>query len=276
MEIKTINKIKKIVLYAVAILVAILFIYPLYILLLVSFSPTTVTLDKLLPSQLPVKLTLNNFISALTQYNFVGPLFKSLEVAFMVGAITLAIAIPAAYGLSKLNRRTGNLIMVFLFIANLVPALIIAIPISVEFIKAGMFDSPLALALAQSLFTLPLATFILLGSFRTIPKDLENQARVDGMGLFRTIYTMLVPMAKAGVAAAFLLSWLTSWDEFTFAVILSPLKPTLPVIVYINITEGSLIQAAAFAAVVSIPVIILTIVLQKYIRGIYLTGGITG
>ncbi|MCW1299316.1 MAG: hypothetical protein QXD02_03290, partial [Candidatus Parvarchaeum sp.] len=81
-----IKQIKKYLLYAVAIIVAIIFIYPLYILFLVSFSPTTTTLDKLFPSQLPVKLTLANFISALTQYHFVAPLFKSLEVAFMVGA----------------------------------------------------------------------------------------------------------------------------------------------------------------------------------------------
>ncbi len=123
---------------------------------------------------------------------------------------------------------------------------------------------------------MPLATFIILGAFRAIPKDIENQARVDGMGVLRTLYTLLTPLAKAGIAVAFLLSWLTSWDEFTFAVILSPLKPTLPVIVYINITEGSLVQAAAFAAVISIPVIVLTVILQKYIKGVYLSGGLTG
>jgi trehalose transport system permease protein len=273
MKRKTLNNY---ILYAAAIIVAIIFIYPLYILFMVSFSPTRYTLDELYPSQLPSHLSLTNFVSALTQYNFVSPMFKSLEVAFLVGIITLAVAIPAAYGLSKLNKRLANLIVVFLFMANLVPALIIAIPISVEFIKAGLFDSALALALAQSLFTMPLATFIILGAFRSIPKDIENQARVDGMGMIRTLYTLLVPLAKAGVAVAFLLSWLTSWDEFTFAVILSPLKPTLPVIVYLNITEGSLVQAAAFAAVISVPVIILTVVLQKYIKGVYLSGGLTG
>jgi trehalose transport system permease protein len=163
-----------------------------------------------------------------------------------------------------------------LFLANMLPAIVIAIPISAQFISFHLFNNIFGLAMAQELIVLPLTVFLLLGAFQSLPKDLENQARVDGAGMLRTLYTLLVPLSKAAVVAAFLLDWMVSWDEFTFAVILSPVNPTLPIVIYTNITRGDILASSAFALVLTVPVVILTAVLQKYLKGEYLSGGMHG
>ncbi len=266
----------RITLYVAVALLAVIILYPIYILFLVAFSPAHFTLDALYPPQLPHAFTLQNLTTALQSYNLIDPLFQSLQVAFLVAFIALGLGIPAAYGLSRLPPGLAYGITTVLFVANILPALTIVVPIAAEFISLGLYDTAVGLALLQELVVLPLAVFILLGAFQSIPREIEYQARVDGAGLARTLFGTLVPLAKAGIIAAFLLSWMFSWDEFTFAVILVPIHPTLPVVIYDNITRGNLLATTAFAIVMTIPVVLLTVVLQKYLKGEELAGGLKG
>ena len=263
-------------LYVIVTFLSLLLLYPLYVLFLIAFSPVKFTLNAHYPLQWPAGFTLQNLIHALQGTNLLNPAIRSTETAFFVGALALLIGIPAAYGLSRLPHNVGNTISTLLFLVNMLPALVIAIPISAEFIRLHLFNTVPGLAMAQELIVLPLTTFLILGAFQGLPKDLENQARVDGAGLLRTLYLLLVPLSKAAIVAAFLLSWMLSWDEFTFAVILSPINPTLPIVIYTNITRGDILASSAFALIVTIPVVILTIVLQKYLKGEFLSGGMHG
>lgn len=257
-------------------LISLYILYPLYLLFLIAFTPIQYTIGTQIPSQLPVAFTLGNLRTALQGFNLIDPMIKSVEVAFLVGGIAIALGIPAAYGLSKMTVRRAGMISSTLFLANMLPAIVIAIPVSVTFLKIGLWDSVVGLALAQELIVLPLTIFLILGAFQTLPKDLENQARVDGAGIFQTLTKILIPLAKGGIVAAFLLSWMMSWDEFTFAIILSPVKQTLPIVIYENITRGNILASSAFALIVTIPVIILTVFLSKYLKGEFLSGGLVG
>jgi trehalose transport system permease protein len=263
-------------LYGLVIGLSILLVYPLYVLSLIAFSPVKYTLNTDYPLQWPGGFTLQNLINAFASSNLVDPAIRSLETAFLVGALALLIGIPSAYGLSRLAPNLANIISTMLFLANMLPALVIAIPISAQFISLHLFNSVFGLAMAQELIVLPLTVFLLLGAFQSLPKDLANQARIDGAGMFRTLYTLLVPLSKAAVVAAFLLDWMISWDEFTFAVILSPVNPTLPIVIYTNITRGDILSSSAFALVLTVPVVILTAILQRYLKGEYLSGGMHG
>jgi trehalose transport system permease protein len=263
-------------LYGLVIVFSILLLYPLYVLFLIAFSPVKYTLNASSPLQWPAGFTLQNLINAFASSNLVDPTIRSLEAACLVGGLALLIGIPAAYGLSRLAPNLANMISTMLFLANMLPAIVIAIPISAQFISFHLFNNVFGLAMAQELIVLPLTVFLLLGAFQSLPKDLENQARVDGAGMLRTLYTLLVPLSKAAVVAAFLLDWMVSWDEFTFAVILSPVNPTLPIVIYTNITRGDILASSAFALVLTVPVVILTAVLQKYLKGEYLSGGLHG
>ena len=262
--------------YVAVVATGVFLLYPLYVLFLIAFSSAQFTVNAALPLQYPAGFTLANLITAFAGTNLIDPTIRSIETAFVVGGIAIAIGIPAAYSLSKLPKQTANLLSSLLFLVNMLPAIVIAIPISAQFISYGLYGSVPGLALAQELIVLPLTIFLLLGAFQALPSDLENQARVDGAGLFRTIFTLLVPLTRAAIAAAFLLAWMVSWDEFTFAVILSPANPTLPIVIYLNITRGNILATSAFTLVLTAPVIIMTIVLQKYLKGEYLSGGMHG
>jgi trehalose transport system permease protein len=250
------------------------FLLPLYVLFLIAFNPARYTIEALYPSLLFERPTLENFVLAFTQYNFVSPFLRSASVATLVGFFSVALGIPAGYGLGRLSSRVAYPLLVLILITNMMPGIVVAVPISTEFIRLRLFDSVLGLALVQTLVTLPLAIFIMQGTFSSIPREIEYQARLDG-GTFRHIITkVLIPVALPGIIAAFLISWMFSWDEFTYAVILSPIKPTLPVEIYYSITRGNLLTGVAFSLIFTVPVIVLTVVLQRYLKGEYLAGGV--
>ncbi len=263
------------------VVISIFFLFPIYIIFLIAFVPTKYTLFSALPPLYPVKLTWDNLTAGLYGANspFLPSMYLSLEVAFFVGFLALAVGIPTAYGLSRLGPRLAYGITTILFIVNMVPSITIAIPISVQFIKAGLYGSWISIGLTQELLALPVAVFLLLGAFQGLPRDLESQARVDGAGLGRTIYGSLIPLIVPALVAAFLLSWMLSWDESTFALILynPATSATLPVNIFLAFTgRGIPADGVAFSVIATIPVILLTVVLQRYLKGEDLAVGVRG
>ena len=279
------NKIGMILLYIAAIILAVVFFFPIWILILTAFQPSNLSVYAKYPSLILQSFTLANVISSFNtpSNGLVGSLLRSLEVAFIVGFLALGLGIPASYGLSKISASISNKIIVLLFLVNMMPGLVIAIPIASDFIRLGIQNtSPyvvFSVAFAQELVVLPLAVFVILGGFRSLPKDLENQARVDGAN-FRTAFSrLLLPLNKIAILVAFLLAWMTSWDEFTYAVIVAPIAPsntTFPVTLQNYVSYGYPLISATFALVASIPVIILAVFLMKYLKGGYLSGGLIG
>ena len=279
------NKIGMILLYIAAIILAVVFFFPIWILILTAFQPSNFSVYAKYPSLILQSFTLANVISSFNtpSNGLVGSLLRSLEVAFIVGFLALGLGIPASYGLSKISASISNKIIVLLFLVNMMPGLVIAIPIASDFIRLGIQNtSPyvvFSVAFAQELVVLPLTVFVILGGFRSLPKDLENQARVDGAN-FRTAFSrLLLPLNKIAILVAFLLAWMTSWDEFTYAVIVAPIAPsntTFPVTLQNYVSYGYPLISATFALVASIPVIILAVFLMKYLKGGYLSGGLIG
>lgn len=265
--------------FIIAVILAFIVLIPMYVLIIIAFAEPSQTIAAYYPALIPSKFTLSNMLHAFSGYSSIleAAFIKSLITATIVGVIAAALGFHASYGLSKLPVRMSGLIISVLFFSTMIPSLTIAIPISVTFLKAGLYDSAIGLALAQELVVLPMTIFMITGTLQSLPKQIELQARVDGAGFFQSLYTVIFPLALPGVLAAFLLSWMMSWDEFTFAIILSPVHPTLPILIYLDSTaRGNLLYASAFALLVTIPVIIITMVLSKFIKGNYMTSGITG
>lgn len=263
----------------IASIFAIVTLIPLYVLIIIAFGVPSQTVAAYYPSLLPSQFTLANFEGAFSGYSAIleAAFIKSLITATIVGTLAAILGFHASYGLSKMSTRASAIIISVLFFSTMIPSLTIAIPISVTFLKLGLYDSAIGLALAQELVVLPMTVFMITGTLQSLPKQLELQARVDGAGFFQSLYTVIFPLALPGVLAAFLLSWMMSWDEFTFAVILSPVHPTLPILIYLDSTaRGNILFASAFALLVTIPVIVITMALSKFIKGNYMTAGVTG
>ncbi len=266
-------------LYAAIVALSAALLFPIYVIFLLAFVPDHYTIFSFVPPLVPPALTLANLETGLTISTapFLPSMYFSLEIAFLVGAIALAIGIPTAYGLSRLPRGIAYGVTTVMFIVNMLPSIVIAIPITVPFIKAGLYGSALGIALTQELLALPVTVFLLVGAFQGLPKDLENQARVDGAGRIRAVFGNLVPLIRPALAASFLLAWMFSWDESTFALILYSNNPTLPVEIFLTVTgRGNPLVGVAFSFVATVPVIVLTVFLQKYLKGDDFTAGVRG
>lgn len=268
-------------LYVVVLVLSLFFLFPIYLIFLIGFTPQSYTLFAARPPLIPPALTWVNLQTGLSVSStpFLPSMYFSLEVAFFVGALAILIGIPTAYGLAKLGSRLAYGLTTVLFVVNMLPSITIAIPISVVFIKIGLYGTAISIGLAQELLALPVTVFLLVGAFQGLPRDLENQARVDGAGRFRAVYGNLVPLVRPALVAAFLLSWMLSWDESTFALILynPAASATLPVNIFLSFTgRGSPVVGVAFSCIATIPVIILTVFLQKYLKGEDLAAGVRG
>jgi len=260
--------------FLILLVFAVIFILaPVYLMVKISLSPPAEILREH-PSLGMEGITFKHWSTILSAGQIWAPLRKSLTVAVMSVVLSLLLGIPGAYALSRLPFKLSSAILLFIFLSRMIPEIEIALPISITFIRIGLLDTDLGLTLAHALRILPIVTWILVSSFKTIPRDLEDAAFVDGCGKVRSLLTIMVPLALPGIAVAAIFGFLGSWDEFTYAVYLAIAKKTLPLVVYYYINRASFFLASAYATVITIPVIIVTYSLQKYLKAEYLAGAV--
>jgi trehalose transport system permease protein len=255
-------------------LLAIVFtLVPLYLMVKISISPPDEVLTPH-PTFGIRTFTPDHWRAMLASDILWPPLGKSLAVATwtMLGAI--ALAAPAAYVISRLSPplRYGMLLM--LFASRMVPEVGIALPVAVRFLNWGLLDTQLGLVLAHLIKTLPFVAWILVGTFETIPVAVEEAAEVDGCHRFGVLTRVVLPLAMPGIAVAGLFAWLESWNEFTYALYLTLTENTLPLQTYYYVTRGTWFDSATYATLLTVPVIVLTACLQRYLKADYLAGAV--
>jgi trehalose transport system permease protein len=266
---------KKVVFVILMVFAVIFILTPVYLMVKISISPPAELLREH-PTLGIHGVTLDHWRTILSAGQIWAPLFKSLTVALLSVLFTLLIGIPGAYALSRLPIKLSGAILLFIFLSRMIPEIEIALPISISFIRIGLLDTNLGLMLAHSLRVLPIVTWILVSSFKTIPRDLEDAAFMDGCSKIGSLIRIVIPLALPGIAVAAIFGFLGSWDEFTYAVYLAITKKTLPLVVYYYINRASFFLASAYATVITIPVIIVTYALQKYLKAEYLAGAVKG
>ena len=188
----------------------------------------------------------------------------------------LLISIPAAYAISRFDYRIKYTLVFVIFISRMVPEVSIALPISIGFIKAGFFDTITGLTLAHLIKILPVSLFILIGVFSSFPVELEKQALVDGCSRIGALIRIILPPSMGGISVAGIFSFLLSWDEFIYASYLSLARPTMPLKMYYYISRGDIFYSATYAMFITMPVLLISFSLQKYIKPGYLSGGVKG
>ncbi|MFW5782034.1 MAG: carbohydrate ABC transporter permease [Candidatus Muiribacteriaceae bacterium] len=202
-------------------------------------------------------------------------LWKSLKVATLVTLLAVLIAAPAAYVISRIgNKKIKYLFIISLFISRVFPEVAIALPVSVKFLSWNLIDTSLGLILAHLIKVLPYVGWILVGTFEAIPRSLEEASFVDGASRIRTLANIIFPLSLPGISVAAMLVWLESWNEFTYALYLTVSENTLPLQTYYYINRGGIFNSAAYATIITIPVIIMTFILQRYIKSGMLSGGV--
>ncbi|MFH1458054.1 MAG: carbohydrate ABC transporter permease [Candidatus Omnitrophota bacterium] len=261
--------------FLVFIFVALL-LFPLYILFKISISaPQDIFVPR--PPYLIRHMTLEHFRDIFSSGQaLLSPLLKSVITAFLTSVLSLLICVPAAYAISKFHFRIRYALVLLIFMTRMIPEVSIALPISITFIKIGLFDTTLGLILAHLVRILPISCFILVGVFCAFPAELERQAFIDGASRVKAFIRVVMPLTLGGISVAGIFSFLLSWDEFVYASYLSLAKPTMPLKMYYYISRGDIFSSATYAVIITLPVLILTLALQKYIKPDYLTGAIKG
>lgn len=251
---------------AIGIVLTALMLFPIYWMFNVSLTPST-DMRKDPPNLLPFNATLDGYHAVIQQQlPFLG---TSLLVGLGTVAVTLALATPAAFSLAKLRPRGGRGLSFLLLIAQMIPAIIMAMGFYTIYVQLGLLDTVWGLILADSTIAVPFGVLTCTAFMSGIPDELLNAAKIDGAGAWRTFWSVVVPVSRNSIVTVSLFSFLWAWSDFLFANTLNSggsMKPiTMGIYAYIGNNNQQWNAIMATAVVASIPAAILLIVAQRYI-----------
>lgn len=254
------------------------FVLPYAHLLLTSFKPPTEVLA-IPPTFIPSRFELTNYANALSDPGITRSFVNSLLVAVGGTALTLVLAIPAAYAAAFYGTRLGKAFLMIALIVRMLPPVALAIPIFQAFRQLRLIDTQLGLMLAQTVISLPLVIWLLAAFFESIPQALEEAALIDGCNRLTAMLRVTLPVAGGGIAVAAIFAFLSSWNEFLFALMLTSVNAvTVPLTIanfksQFGLDWGSM---TAMAVMYSLPVIAVTLALQRRIVAGMTFGAVKG
>ena len=259
------------------ILIVIILLVTLFPLLYMLSSSFKQIVDLMNPSKLLVFTpTVANYIEVFTKYQFGKPILNSLIVAVVSTALACVMGLPAAYAIARYQMNRMSLVILAV---RIIPAITFLIPWYIIFSKIGLTGTYTALILAHLLVSLPLIVWIVTPYFASIPKELEEAAFIDGSSVFNSFIKVMLPLSGPGIFTAAILAFIYSWNNFMFALILCGKNTrTLPLAVFNFISYASVNWSGLMAASVIItgPVIIISIALQKYVISGLTAGAVKG
>jgi multiple sugar transport system permease protein len=228
------------------------------------------------PVFIPNPPTLNNFIEVFERNDFLTYTINSVIVSFGATGLALLLGVPAGFGVAKAKaHRVAALIM----IARVTPGLSYLIPLFLLFQWLGLTGTLTPLIITHLVITVPIVVWVMIGFFEGLPPDLEEAALVDGATIWQAFRHIALPLARPGIVVAMILAFIFSWNNFIFGVVLAGRATrTLPVAVYnvISFEQVSWGPLAAAALLVTLPVLILTLIMQKEIVAGLTAGGVKG
>ena len=213
--------------------------------------------------------------------NYLVFLKNSLFIGFLVVIITLVFALPAAYSLARLSGRWGERAGIGIFLVYLVPPTLLFIPLSRVVVSLGLNNTLWALVLIYPTISIPFSTWLLMGFFKSIPKDLEEAAMMDGYSRLGAILRVVLPLSLSGVIAVIVFTFTLTLHEFIYALafVSSSAQRTISVGVPTELIRGDVFfwqSLMAAAAIIAIPVgIIYVFFLDRLVAG-FTMGAVKG
>jgi multiple sugar transport system permease protein len=249
--------------YVAIALVVIVLVLPLAWMLLSSFkNQIDITTSRNLLVFTP---TLRNYQNVFEQQNYLQYLCNSFIVAALSTLFSLILGLPAAYGIARFR---AHWLGVVLLTARIIPGITFLVPWYILFGRIGLLGSYWALILSHMLVGLPFIAWVMIPFFESLPQELEESARIDGASVFGAFVRIAMPLAVPGVITASIMAFIFSWNNFMFSLVLAGDDTrTLPIAIfnflsYSSVDWGGLMAAAV---VITLPVLVITLVVQRYI-----------
>jgi multiple sugar transport system permease protein len=228
------------------------------------------------PIFIPDPPTWRSFAQVFEDSPFLTYTINSFIVTGLATFAALVVGIPAGYGIAKARAfKIASLVL----LSRLTPGLSFLIPLYLAFQFLGLSGTLWPQIITHLVITVPIVAWVMIGFFETLPPDLEEAALIDGCTLWQAFLRIALPLSKPGIVVATILSFIFSWNNFIFGVVLAGRSTrTLPVAVYNVLTFEQLSWGplAAAALVVTLPVLILTVLIQREIVGGMAAGGVKG
>lgn len=249
-------------------------IVPLYLLVKQAITPELESFAWP-PRWLPHRIVAAHLKAVVALPELRGAILRSLGVAALCAAIATALGAMLGYAMARSapGRAAG---FGALTAARLLPMIAAAIPLAIGLGRFGLYDSPsgLGLAMVHAALALPMAALTAYPSFAAVSRETEEAAWLDGASPARIFVLIDLPQARGALAAAFVLSFIMSWDEFGYALLIQVTHRTLPPLLYYYMVFGDVGPASALALLMMIPALCVVIALRPMLRGVLMTGGL--
>ena len=250
---------------------AVIMIYPLFVMVMSSFKSNAEIFSS--PFALPSSFSLTNAERVWNETNFVRYLANSVGITMAAVALILLFSTMAAYAIARYQFRLSALVLMFFLSGMTVPLKLAIIPLFIQLDSLGLVDSYAGLVLVYVAMGIPSAVFIMTGFLRTLPRELEESARMDGASEFRIMRSIMLPLARPALVIVAIQNAVPIWNDFFFPLVLitSDELKTLPQGLTVFVGEfttdwGVLFTGLTLAA---LPITLLYIVLSKqFISGI--------
>ncbi|GIK73908.1 MAG: sugar ABC transporter permease [Chloroflexota bacterium] len=256
------------VLYAIAMIAVVFFMLTPFLWMVLNAFKSPLQIIKL-PPELIFEPTMRNFQNVFGTQNFMRYITNSLIIGAGCTLVGLLIGLPAAYSIARFGQ---NRLAIVILMARMVPGITFLVPLFIIFRTLGLIDTYTSLILTHMLVGLPFIVWVMVPFFESIPRELTEAAVVDGASAVRAFVSVVLPLSGPGIVTAAILSFVFSWNNFMFSIVLASSRTrTVPVAIYNFISYAQIDWGGLMAAavVITLPVLVLAIVTQRYvIRGL--------
>ncbi|KQM31070.1 MULTISPECIES: carbohydrate ABC transporter permease [Rhizobium/Agrobacterium group] len=265
--------------YALVAIIIVVAVFPFYYAILTSFKSGTALFEI---NYLPKSFSFGNYADVLANDSFLRNLGNSLMVATCVVALSLLLAVTAAYALARVRFRGRALLLLTILSVSMFPQIAVLAGLFELIRWAGLFNTPLALIFSYMIFTLPFTVWVLTTFMRDLPVEIEEAAIVDGASPWVIITQVFLPLMWPALVTTGLLAFIAAWNEFLFALTFTSSNDQRTVPVAIALLSGSsqfeipwgTIMAAS--VIVTVPLVILVLIFQRRIISGLTAGGVKG
>lgn len=268
------QNIEKVAFWIFLVIVLFTTLFPFIWMVLAAFKTNSQISD---PTQLfRFKPYFGNFSTVFQRYDFMKPIFNSFVVAVVSTGLGLVLGLPASYAIARTYRkRTEAVILIVRFF----PGIAFMLPWYIIFSRIGITDTHLALILSHLLINVPFIVWVMIPYFEGISPELDEAAKVDGCNTFTAFMRVILPLTGPGLITTSLLSIIFSWNNFLFSLILAGGKAkTVPLallsfVSYASVDWGAMMAAAV---VITLPILVISLLAQKYIIAGLTAGAVKG
>ena len=251
-----------------AILIAVIFLFPIYWLLSMSFKTDGESFGKIV-TYYPHIFTVEPWISNFSDKDFLFSLRNSCLIAFLSMTISILFGVPTAYGMGRYKVPGSKGFMLAFLVTQMMPASLMLTPMYLIFNKIGLLGTYLGPALAISSGSIPFIVVTLRSYFKGVPTSLDDAARIDGCGVVRSFFSIMIPAIKTGVITVITISFLNGWNDLVYSMTFNvkpDMRPLTANIYKFQSKYGTKWNCImAYGAILVIPVVLLFVFLQKYI-----------